>query len=117
MSEAEECICCNEIAEIMNKNNEVYEVDELKEKPKCITECPPFETVCLNKWVLYVAELEYIEEHGKKAMKGLTDNEKKQKIACLQLVGFCWETFGRDYWVKLPSCALKCIRGRYPCNE
>ncbi|CAB4025670.1 Hypothetical predicted protein, partial [Paramuricea clavata] len=36
----EECVCCHEIPEIMNKNEEVFETDKLKEKPNCITDNP-----------------------------------------------------------------------------
>ncbi len=114
MDEAKECVCCHEIPEIVNKNNAVYEEDKLKEKPNCITESPPFETVCLNHWVLRVAEITHKEEYGKNVMKGLTEIEKKQELACRQLVWFCWGTCGREISVKLPSCALKCIRARFP---
>ena len=114
MDEAKKCLCCREIPEIMHRNDEVYEKENLKEKPNCITESPPFETVCLDHWVLQVAEIGYVEEYGGKVMKGLTENEKKRKLASRQLVWFCWEACGEEISVKLPSCALKCIRARFP---
>jgi hypothetical protein len=117
MVEAEECVCCQEITEIMNKNTEVYEKEKLNEKPSCITESPPFETVCLNHWVLKVAEIAYKEEHGKKVMKGLTESEKKRKLACRQLVWFCWGTCGKEISVNLPSCALLSIRARFAPSD
>ena len=40
MDRTEECVCCHEVPEVMNENEEVFETDKLKEKPSCITENP-----------------------------------------------------------------------------
>ena len=38
MDRSEECVCCLEEPEFMNKNEEVFETDKLKEKPSFITD-------------------------------------------------------------------------------
>ena len=57
MDRTEECVCCHEVPKVMNKNEEVFETDKLKEKPSCITDNPAFKANCLNPWVLQVAWL------------------------------------------------------------
>ena len=59
MDRAEECVCCHEIPQVVNKNMEVFETDKLVTKPDCITDNPGFEAVCLNHWVLQVAWFHY----------------------------------------------------------
>ena len=112
-----ECICCQEITEVVNKNNEIYEKEKLAEKPKCITESRPFETVCLNEWVLKIERSRYLDFYGRKKLKGLKEHEKKRKLACRQFVLLCWEECGKDIFVLLPSCALKRIRARFPSSD
>ena len=52
MDRREECICCQEIKEVLNTNlNAVFEGD-ISETPTCITQHPGFLAVCTNKWVL-----------------------------------------------------------------
>ena len=36
MDRTEECVCCHEVPEVMNKNEEVFETDKLKEKPSLL---------------------------------------------------------------------------------
>ena len=62
MDRTEEYVCCHEVPEVMNKNEEVFETDKLKEKPSCITDNPAFKAVCLNPWVLQVAWYHYKQQ-------------------------------------------------------
>jgi hypothetical protein len=54
MDRVEECVCCHEIPEVMNKNEEVFETDKLEEKLNCITDNPGFAGGCLNRWALQI---------------------------------------------------------------
>ena len=58
METSAECICCNEIPNVLTKKQ------ENNSSIKCITEHPGFEAVCLNVWVLQVAYFQYRQEHG-----------------------------------------------------
>ena len=62
MDQIEECVCCHEIPEVVNKNIEVFEVDKPDAMPTCITNNPAFEAVCLNPWVLQVAWFYYKQQ-------------------------------------------------------
>ena len=53
MDRAEECVYCQEIPQVVNKNMEVFETDKLETKPDCIIDNTGFEAVCLNHWVLH----------------------------------------------------------------
>ncbi|XP_070177849.1 uncharacterized protein [Littorina saxatilis] len=62
MQKVEECNCCTESTQIMEKLNS----RRPPEKPgiTCITQLPSFESVCLNPDVLETAYYQYREEHG-----------------------------------------------------
>ena len=45
MDRAEECVCCHEIPQVVNKNMDVFETDKLETKPDSITDNPGFEDI------------------------------------------------------------------------
>ena len=55
MDREEECICCQEIQVVLDKNEEVYEVERPQKRYCCITDNPGFRAVCLNRWSLQAA--------------------------------------------------------------
>ena len=59
MAREEECICCAEVAEVVYKNQEAVEIEDLAEAPRCITNHPDFAALCLNCWVLQAAWLQF----------------------------------------------------------
>ncbi|KXJ04691.1 hypothetical protein AC249_AIPGENE8351 [Exaiptasia diaphana] len=52
-----ECVCCQEINEVLEKNQNVSEVENIQ--ISCITDNPGFKAVCLNQWVLEAAWHQY----------------------------------------------------------
>ena len=70
METSAECICCNEIPNVLTKKQ------ENNSSIKCITEHPGFEAVCLNVWVLQVAYFQYRQEHGGGNMQKLRRERK-----------------------------------------
>ena len=92
----EECVCCHEVAEVINKNNEVFETDKLRSKPNCINDNPTFASVCLNQWVLQVAWYDYQQHYGTAATED-PEHRRNQHVAYRQLVRWCW---GTVYWGK-----------------
>ena len=57
MPTGEECVCCCEIARV---------VDELEGTgAPCITDNEGFNAVCLNIWVLQTASFQYKHQYGK----------------------------------------------------
>ena len=113
MDRTEECVCCHEVPEVMNKNEEVFETDKLKEKPSCITDNPAFKAVCLNPWVLQVAWYHYKQQYGTMATEGPEDR-KNRHVAYRQLARWCWGYLGKEIRVPLPACAVSCIRAHFP---
>ena len=113
MDRSEECVCCNEIVEVINKNIEVFEVDKLDAHPTCITDNPAFEAVCLNHWVLQTAWFHYKQQYGNTAYEG-PDHKKNRHVAYRQLARWCWGCLGKQIRVPLPSCAVSCIRAHFP---
>ena len=113
MDREEECVCCHEIELVVYKNDKVF----LHEKPptpyRCVTDKPGFHTVCLNRWVLQVAWLQYKQEHGSRAYQS-PKHWIFWHVTYSQLVRWCWEVIGKDVRVVLPSCAVSCIRAHYP---
>ena len=64
-----ECLCCQEIPEVLNKNAEVYEHEKPRAPYPCITTNPAFQAVCLNRWVLQVAWFQYKQQYGTDAVE------------------------------------------------
>ena len=74
MDHTEECVCCHEVPKVMNKNEEVFETDKLKEKPSCITDNPAFKAVCLNPFESFkLPGTWYKQQYGTKATEGPED--------------------------------------------
>lgn len=82
MDRNEECKCCLEISQIVDKNNEVTE------PPPCITQHPGFGVVCLNRWVLQTAWYQYKQQYGNR-YEG-PEHKLNRHIAYRQLVRWCW---------------------------
>ena len=57
MDRNEECVCCHEIEQVANKNQEVIEYTKPTLPYDCITDNPGFHTVCLDRGVLEAAWL------------------------------------------------------------
>ena len=102
MDRTEECVCCHEVPEVMDKNNEVFEKGKLKEKPNCITDNPAFKAVCLNPWVLQAAWYSYKQQYGTKATEGPEDKLNRH-VAYRQLARWCWGYLGKEIRVPLPA--------------
>ncbi|KXJ11944.1 P2X purinoceptor 7 [Exaiptasia diaphana] len=106
-----ECLCCHEIPQIMEKNRQVAEEENLTEPLKCITDNPGFKAVCLNRWVLETAWFQYSQQYG---AVNTPEHKRKRHIAYRQLVRWCWGVLGKEIRVVLPSCAVMCIRAHFP---
>ena len=61
MPTGEECICCCEIARVVDKLEEIG--------APCITEHEGFNAVCLNMWTLQTAYYQYKQQYGKPSEK------------------------------------------------
>ena len=105
-----ECVCCQEIREIREKNKKVSEVENLQ--ISCITDNPGFKAVCLNRWVLEASWFQYRQQYG--AGNNIPEHKKNRHIAYRQLVRWCWGVLGKEIRVVLPSCAVMCIRAHFP---
>ncbi|OWF35908.1 hypothetical protein KP79_PYT08085 [Mizuhopecten yessoensis] len=79
-----------------------------------ITLHPGFDAVCLNIYVLQTAYLTFRQYHGQ-----LTNDENKRHryIAYRQIVEWCWVWLGRHVRVRLPACAVTCIRNAFPALD
>ena len=75
-----ECVCCLEVPQIVNKNQKVFEEENLGERISCITNNPGFKVVCLNHWVLEAAWFQYRQQYGKNAYEG-PDHKRNRHIA------------------------------------
>ena len=106
MDKEEECLCCHEIQQVANKNEEVFEHVKPTVPYNCITDNPGFHTVCLDRWVLQGAWFQYRQQYGNKAYEG-PEHKIYRHVAYRQLVRWCWG-------VVLPSCAVSCIRAHCP---
>ena len=110
MDNNEECKCCAEIPQIRDKNEEAIKRNVVEEVPSCIIQHPGFEAVCLNQWVLQTAWFQY--RYGE-PYDGPEDKLYRH-IAYRQLPRWCWGIVGKEIRVVLPSCAVMCIRERFP---
>ena len=61
MATREECICCCEIARVVDKLEGTG--------APCITEHDGFDVVCLNRWVLQTAYYQYKQQYGRRSDK------------------------------------------------
>ena len=113
MDREEECICCREIQEVLNKNDEVFEKEKPETPYSCITDNPRFRAVCLDRWVLQVACFQYKQQYGKNSFEG-AKHKINRHVAYMQLVRWCWGVIGNDIRVVFSSCAVSCIRAHFP---
>ena len=70
MDREEQCVCCREIEQAANKNQEVMEYPEPTLPYDCITDNPGFHAVCLDRWVLQAAWLDFKQQYGSTAYEG-----------------------------------------------
>ena len=108
-----ECVCCHEIPEVMNRNDEVSEQEQPSVPYSCITNNLGFHAVCLNRWVLQTAWFQYKQQYGTQAMEG-PEHKINRHVAYRQLVRWCWGVLGKEVRAVLPSCAVSCIRAHFP---
>ena len=113
MDREPECVCCHEIERISSKNEEVFEHVKPTEPYDCKTDNPGFRTVCLDRWVLQAAWLDYEQQYGSRAYEG-PEHKENRHITYRQLVRWCWGVLGKEIRVGLPSCAVSCIRAHFP---
>ena len=106
MDRNEECKCCMEFSQIVDK------ISEVVEHPSCITLHPGFGPVCLNRWVLQAAWFQYKQQYAN-TYEG-PEHKLNRHIAYRQLVRWCWGVLGKEIRVALPSCAVSCIRAHFP---
>ena len=72
MDRADECVCCQEIPEMLHLNEEVMTIKKLKEPLTCITDNPAFASVCLITL--------YLEQHGISTSSSMTTHLKVLSI-------------------------------------
>ena len=113
MDREEECVCCQEIAQVRDKNDEVFEFVKPSQPYTCVTDNPGFHTGCLDRWALQIAWLQYKQEYGRRACEG-PEHKVNRHVAYRQFVRWCWGVIGRDIRVVMPSCAVSCIRAHFP---
>ena len=66
MDTERECICCNEIEEIREKQDELKCMDYSQDSiPKCIIDHPGFNENCTAIWALQTAYFAYQTEYGR----------------------------------------------------
>ena len=112
MDRSDECVCCQEIPEMLSLNEEVMIIKKIKDPLTCITDNPAFTSVCLDMFVLRTAWYQYRQEY-ENPFEG-PDNQRNRHIAYRQLAQFGWGVLGRHVRVALPSCAVSCIRAHFP---
>ena len=87
MNREEECVCCHEIEQVATKNQEVMEYTKPTLSYDCITDNPGFHTVCLDRWVLQAAWLDFKQQYGSTAygaiVKYLSIFSKERDIAVM----------------------------------
>ncbi|XP_064638313.1 uncharacterized protein LOC135494327 [Lineus longissimus] len=104
-----ECVCCQTIGSYCAKLADFEEEVE----QECITKHSGFSPVCLNKYLLETAWLQYRQQYGKKAFTG-PDHKRNRHVAYRQLVRWCYGFLGKDIRVFLPACAVAMIRAFFP---
>jgi len=114
MDREKECVCCQEVRQVADKNHTVCQEENINPMAiNCITNNSGFKVVCLNRWVLEAAWLQYRQQYGTKAYDG-PQHKINRHIAYRQLVRWCWGLLGKEIRVILPSCAVMCIRAHFP---
>ncbi|XP_062602661.1 uncharacterized protein LOC134264381 [Saccostrea cucullata] len=108
METNEECLCCHEIAPILEK----VEVKELK----CITEHDGFQGNCLNIDALEVSMYEFVDTDGP-----LDDNEPIHELyrylAYRRFTRWIWHILGKKRRKIIPACVVSKIRQTFPSES
>ena len=112
MDRADECVCCQEIPEMLHLNEEVMTIKKLKEPLTCVTDNPAFASVCLDYFVLRTAWYQYKQQYDN-PFEG-PEHQRNRHVAYRQLARLGWEVLGRHVRVVLPSCGVSCIRAHFP---
>ena len=112
MDRVAECVCCQEIPEMISLNEEAVILEKLKDPLVCMTDNPGFWAVCLNLWVLRTAWYQYKQQYDN-SYEG-PEHQKNRHLAYRQLARLGWGILGRHVRVVLPSCAVSCIRAHFP---
>ena len=113
MNREEECVCCHEILQVRDKNDEVFEYMKPREPYTCVTDNSVFKTGCLDRWVLQIAWLQYKQEYGRRAYEG-PEHKVNRHVAYRQFVCWCWGVLGLNIRVVLPPCVVSCIQAHFP---
>ena len=79
MDREEECVCCHQIEQVANKNEEVMEYIKPTLPYDCI-DCID----CLDRWVLEAAWLQYKQQYGSTAYEG-PDHKISRHVAYRQV--------------------------------
>ena len=58
MPTVRESVCCKEISQVVQK------MDEFEQDIDCVTDHPGFSSVCLDRWVLETAYMQYRQHYG-----------------------------------------------------
>ncbi|XP_046862728.1 uncharacterized protein LOC124456292 [Xenia sp. Carnegie-2017] len=104
-----ECRCCHEIANCMIEMQDHMVVSELGRQPKCITEHPGFDAICLNRWALNLAANLYQRQDGVRYHKGFLEQRFFRVVAYRQFTRMVHGIL-RDKRIPLPACAYHVIR-------
>ena len=73
MDRSDECVCCQEIPEMLSLNEEVMIIKKIKDPLTCITDNPAFTAVRLNMFVLQPAWYQYRQEYENPFIGNLHD--------------------------------------------
>ena len=95
MDRKEECVCCHDIEQVANKNQEVMEYTKPTLPCDCITDTPGFHTVCFDRWVLQAAWLDFKQQYGSTAYEG-PEHKISRDCAYRQLVRWCCGVVGKE---------------------
>ena len=77
------------------KNQEVIEYAKPTLSYDCIRDNPGFHTVCLDRWVLQSAWLDFKQQYGSTAYEG-PEHKISRHCAYRQLVWWCWGIVGKE---------------------
>ncbi|XP_060564870.1 P2X purinoceptor 7-like [Ruditapes philippinarum] len=113
MATAVECRCCCRVTRVSDKMDE--HKTETGQGLSCITAHPGFSTVCLDRYVLETAYLQYRQQYGERDEEDI--NRRHRYTAYRQLARWCWGYLGKEVRVVLPSCAVIKIRTTYPSED
>ena len=111
MDRADECVCCQEIPEMLHLNEEVMTIKKLKEPLTCVTDNPAFASVCRDYFVLRTALYQYKQQYDN-PFEG-PEHQRNRHVAYWQLA-LGWEVLGRHVRVILPSCGVSGIQAHFP---